>query len=304
MRFSPFLRICSAVSLMTMGLGGCAFLVPEDPSAPRYNSVSGERHRPQMNSMTPQGSAAPIATTPIAQNGGDSRFPPVDQSVQAQANQQISSVGLPPPMSQDPALAGRHMPMENNLAPSGAGGDIAVSENNYPPLYNVPQRPPVSGDDSAAAHLGRVRSELERDRDNGNAVRDQLNRDAASEPSMLKKMLDNGPAWETLPTAVSPMENKTVPVPPAGRSMNLYNPNAYAYGGGASGPINLRPPAPSGPIPPSARIVQHAPAAMSMAPAASGGFNPMADTALTDGALAMGYAGDGYLPSSRYASQR
>ena len=278
MYFSPFLRISSAFDVLLLVLSGCSFLVPEDPSGLRYNTVGGERHRPQLNSMTPQGSAAPIATVPVAQNMNDgSPFPPVDASTQARAQAQLNA-----PM--DPNA--RHAPAENGR------GEIAVSAN-YPNLSDVPPRPLMNGDDSAAAQMGRVRSELEQDRTNSMAVREQLNRDAAEEPSMLKKMLDNGPPWQTLPTAVSPQEKK-----PAGSSMNLYNSRSYS---GVPEPINLRAPVNTGP---TSRIIQHAPTANSMAPASSSGFNPMADVTLTDGSLAVTYAGDGYLPSSRYANQR
>ena len=82
---------------------------------------------------------------------------------------------------------------------------------------------------------------------------------------------------------------------------SLGNPRPVAYGG-APEPIRLRAPMPGAPkAAPSMRITEHAPAAQAMAPAAKGGFNPMADAPLTDGSLAVTYASEGYLPASRYA---
>ena len=311
MRFLPSVPLFSTLSILMLGLGGCAFLIPEDPSSPRYNSVGGERHRPQLNSMTPQGSAAPIVTIPMAQNEGDSRGLPAQPSLPMPVNappvqayqppvqpMPVASVDLPPVMVQDASPALRHMPVENGHI-GRAAGEMTVSENNYPSLSSVPPRPPMAGDDSAATRLGRVRSELENDRDHGNAMRDQLNRDAASEPSML----DRAPAWEALPNAASPSEKKTRP---AGNSMNLF-PAPMANGAvnaAANAPITLRPPMANAPTATAARIVQHAPVAQAMSPAIKGGFNPMADAALTDGALTVTYANEGYLPSSRYAALR
>ena len=321
MRFLPSVPLFSALSILMLGLGGCAFLIPEDPSAPRYNSVGGERHRPQLNSMTPQGSAAPIATIPMAQNDSDLRGVPAQPSapmpvnappvqayqppVQMPMNQPVAPVAvvnLPPVMASDPSQTLRHMPVENAYT-GRAAGEFSFSENNYPPLSSVPPRPLVTGDDSAASRLGRVRSELENDRNHGNAERDQLNRDAASEPPLL----DHGPAWETLPNAASPSEKRTRP---PGSSMNLSpTPVVNGIANGASNaagnaPITLRAPMNNAPTATAARIIQHAPVAQAMSPAIKGGFNPMADAALTDGSLTVTYANEGYLPSSRYAALR
>jgi hypothetical protein len=288
MRFSSSHRVCSALVALSFCLGGCAFLIPEDPSAPRYNTVGGERRRPQLNSMTPQGSPAPMPTAPVSQNGvDDGRFPPVDQAVQARAQEQMGN-GF---------SNARRTPIEN------AASEIMVSENNYPPLSDVPQRPPMAGDDSAASRLGRVRSELERDRVNSGAARDQLNRDAASEPSLLGtgggSTLPPSPVFAP-PPPTGGGQSYNFPAPAMSPS-SLGNPRPVAYGG-APEPIQLRAPMPGAPkAAPSMRITEHAPAAQAMAPAAKGGFNPMADAPLTDGSLAVTYASEGYLPASRYA---
>ncbi len=289
MRFSSSHRVCSALVALSFCLGGCSFLIPEDPSAPRYNTVGGERRRPQLNSMTPQGSPAPMPSAPVSQNGADDgRFPPVDQAVQARAQEQMGN-GF---------SSARRTPVEN------AASEIMVSENNYPPLSDVPQRPSMAGDDSAASRLSKVRAELERDRVNSGAARDQLNHDAASEPSLLGtgggSSLPPSPVFAP-PPPMGGGQSYNFPAP-AMSPVSPNNPRPLAYGG-APEPIQLRPPgAASTPkAVPSMRITEHAPAAQAMAPAAKGGFNPMADAPLTDGSLAVTYASEGYLPASRYA---
>lgn len=63
------------------GLSACAYLIPEDPSAPRYNTVQGEPHRPALNAASAVGPVAypstpPAPITPPAAGNELSTVPP------------------------------------------------------------------------------------------------------------------------------------------------------------------------------------------------------------------------------------
>ena len=329
---------------MLGGLTACSLLIPENPSAPRYNKVEGEMHTPQLNRGMPTSTmAAPV--TPVATQSIPN-LPPVDPSVQARAQQEIAALNA----------TGRSMPVENqNLVNSGA----------VPDLSSVPPRPVTVGAASAESRLAQTRTELEQDRTQAVASKDQLMKDAQAEPSMLSPM----PAPMTPPPAPKPIAKAPVapeptgvvpppePVavapiaPPAGSGYIAavppspmfappppMNPSAMPPAAPAplqepvpvisnvapaphmqpaiavaplpaplpSGkePIVLRPPVGMAAVAPEPMVFAAPTPTSNMAPAASGGFDPMASVDTRNARAGTLYQPTGYLPTSRYADRR
>ena len=59
MRFHPVLKTWTSVAALPLLLSACAFLIPDNPSEPRYNTVLGGRRMPQEN-MRMQGATPPV----------------------------------------------------------------------------------------------------------------------------------------------------------------------------------------------------------------------------------------------------
>ena len=236
MKFSStFASFCGLVAL-----AGCAYIIPPEDNAPRNNTVLGEPHRPQLNNAVganmPQSDNTPKVTPvqAVAQNDLPP-LPPVDAATKAEAQQEMAQA--------DHSLGARRVPMEN--------AQFQVSANDYPPLTDVPERPPLNGPDSTKERLGAVRTDLEQDRANAQASSDALARDAAAEPSMLAPM----PGTNTPPAITSaPLSAPATPKP-----IHLVPPGASAAPNGtqsqamlsfapadtsAPGSVNFPPPAP------------------------------------------------------------
>jgi hypothetical protein len=299
MKSTRFFYRYGAFLLLTLTLGACSWILPDDTSAPRYNGVSGERHVPKLNPQSTQGSqnntpsaadttadTTTAADTTVADNPN---FPPVDAVTKARAEQEISSAPLAEPVaapaptssaasspSTAPSLPSatlsgdRHVPVENS-APT-----LTVSQNTYPDLATVPPRPAISGDDSAAARLSKVRTQLENDRTNADAAKDQLSHDAASEPSMLQnppELTGTVPppmpvtqAPIAPPVSITPPPSRSAPAPmqtPAPQTSNAPHPGVIAQ---APFPVFAPPPPPmdGGALPPA--NVSISPMRMSAAP--------------------------------------
>lgn len=330
MRYSNFLPICGALSVLVF-LCGCSYLIPDNPSAPRYNTVAGERHRPQLNGnggqpasesapapaprpqsmMAPAAPVTPVASAPwpapapasepqtLAYNSP--QFPPVDPRTQARADQIM-----------------RQVPAENLAANSV--------------FSTVPPRPEMNGNASDAQRMENARRQLEQDRTNANTARDQLSRDAASEPSMLRPPPE-GTVPPPAPVSVNPLAPPANGLPPTSAlwsaqtastmqpgyiavpqnssfappmpTGNIPQPMPAPAGGswmannGGLEPIVLRPPASmSAPLPVSGPTRLQSRNPQTMPPVASGGFNPMASGVPANNGSS--YASAGYLPDSRY----
>ncbi|MFM9889095.1 MAG: hypothetical protein ACKVOE_00410 [Rickettsiales bacterium] len=321
MRFSSVF-CCVAV----LALAGCTYFIPDNPSAPRYSSLQGERHVPALNQQqlqnNPQESqnAAPLPEVAVAevpppalvQVTDNPAFPPVDATTRARASE---------------VIAARQVPLEN--------GSVQVA-GNAPAFTDVPPRPVMNGDASAETQLNQVRAQLERDRAAAQAAHGQLATDAAAEPSLLRDPgstpvpvapavplapLGNAPSQPTYsppPTAApAPVSNNfiaPVPLMPAPPPPSVGSGYAYAPGNPANAappiqvapapsvaglePIILRPPVGSPVAAAAAPRRFEAPPeyAPSGAMPAGGGFNPNAS-----GDPSRSYAsGAGFLPSSRY----
>ncbi len=229
MIFTQHFSRYSTALLLTVSLGGCSYLIPPNPSSPRYNTVVGERHAPALNAQSATGAPTETAavTPPDAPN-----FPPVDDATRIRAQQEmtaaqpvdaVSSAPLP-----SPTANGRVVPVEN------AAPTVTVAENTtYPSLASVPPRPVISGDESDAARLARIRSALEADRASANTARDQLAHDAAQEPSMQPLPEATGTVPPPAPVSVAPVAPPPAATPspsftPAPQSSNVPAPNSIA----------------------------------------------------------------------------
>ncbi len=310
-----FLSILCTVGPLV--LGGCAYLIPDNPSTPRYSTVTGERHAPQLNRAVGQAAveqAAPVPVVDAVNVLPTDAFPPVDASTQATARQQLAVNNLPQPTGEV-----RQVPVEN----------LQIAGNNV--FDAVPPRPAMAGAaGSDADQLNKVREQLEQDRAAADAARDQLAKDAAAEPSLLNgtpgtvpppapvaekplaPLVTQPPALApvpALPPAGLPPTSNVLPpqggiapapayLPPpplmaaAPVSAPVPQPVAAAQPLPALEPIVLRPPVAATSLPsaatPAPRRAAPVEAAPSPLPAAGGSFNPMAA------------ADSGYLPQSRY----
>lgn len=331
MRSQHVARGLTAWIMVPLLATSCAFLIPENPSSPRYNKVVGERRVPQENMKTmqgvgPQSMSAPVAPVMQAPMAEPSAMIDTSPAV-APAPAPIASMDLPPvdPMTQ--RIAAERLQAEGRSVPSE---NIQTASSDYPQLNQVPPAPPRTGPDSDAERLRLVREQLERDRAAASATTQQVLDAAAREPSMLGP---NGsvPAPEPIMSVHVPApQSSNVPVnvpsdvrgsiatlpppppvfsapapqvasaPPAPIQMDALPMGAPAAPApqatmAAMEPIVLRPPVVATPAP--AFVPTPPPAAPSYRsmPTAAGSFDPMA------GATAS-YASssNGYLPASRY----
>lgn len=186
MRFSP--AVYGMFPLVSLLLApGCALLIPDNPSTPRYNTVMGERHMPELNprgAMGPQSRASTPEMTPPAPRQAAIAPAAVPAVAAAPAPAPVVAMDLPPvsPQTQQIAQqrieAARSVPEEN----------IQLASGDYPLLNDVPRTAPATGDAAAAAQLEKVRLQLEVDRNAASATTRQVKDEAAAEPSMLSDL--------------------------------------------------------------------------------------------------------------------
>lgn len=308
---APVLRLVGPL-LLALSLSACNLLIPENPSAARYNKVLGAPRAPELNPGNASGgerrSQAPLRGPETAQ-APQAAFPPVSPETEMRA-QEIVAADVPPPPGAAPL---RQMPNENQAPPMQMAG-------NYPDLTTVPPTPPM-GAESDAARLARVRAQLEADRAEAAGAKARLATDAAAEPSLLNEPM---PAPIT-PAPMPPQSYNTppnagyiaqLPPPPppmnqsAGtawdRSASPIAPPVVASAAPAMEPIVLRPPTAAASAPAAPNFGYSAPVqASNMAPAMQGGFNPMAGGDPIVLRAPTSYAGGtNYLPESRYTARR
>lgn len=229
---------------------GCSFLIPENPSEARYNTVLGERRVPQENAKMTGGGAssmpvpsAPVQQQPMVQQMPAQELPP---ATPAPVPAPVTSIDLPPVDANTQRLAAERLQQQQDqmlaerMASSNAPQRSVPNENmqmaggSYPDLRQVPPAPPRSGPNSDAARLDAVRQQLERDRAAATDTTRQVRDAAAAEPSML------GPNG-TMP-APEPIMSAPVPSP---QSFNA--PSAPARGTVA--PLPPPPPLAAAPAP-------------------------------------------------------
>ncbi len=318
-------RIAAPLTLAVLFLPACSLLIPENPSAPRYNSVLGPPRAPQLNpdrGPGPQSQApAPMRITETTAMN----FPPVDAQTQSRA-QEIMASDVPPPAAlpvSDQAPLARRMPEEN----------MTVAQSSYPDLHSIPPTPPAGEEE----RLSRIRAQLEADRMAAGAAKNKLAADAAAEPSLLNEMpsIQAIPPVNRTPMPAAPMPQSQAPamsapattasntsyialpppLPPMGQSPMAPAPVSVAAAPTLQSaplePIMLRPPsganeaaiAATPAFAPTPAPATTAPVAM--APAMAGGFNPMAGSAPINLRAPTSFAGGTeYLPNSRYSTRR
>lgn len=313
----------------TFSAGGCAFLIPDNPSTPRYNSVIGERRVPKENMGMLKNGGAPAMSPGMPMTAPEpmvqaTPLPPVAAAPSTGAPEPI--MALPPVDAQTQRIAdarladearqqGRSVPAEN----------MQLASSDYPILSDVPPAPPVSGDASAAERLGNVRRELEQQRVVSEQAKTQLERDAAAEPSMLSDL--PSPASSAAPTPTPTMNVPASPVhrgiadlpPPPPLSAAPAPVPAMVPGAGAQAPIPMdqlpmgqaAPPPASAPIaltavPPPMQTAALAPIQLRPPGSAGQGFDPI--SANGSSPRTMSYAASqpvgNFLPTSRYAYRR
>lgn len=261
LRFAGSLLLLASVS-------GCTYLIPDDQSSPRYNTVVGERHKPErnsdrpvrtpetpeaMNMSVPEPVAAPVtlvSSSDLPPSGNPVSLPPVDPAVKAKAEQQMSA-------SSDAALVisspnARKVPTENK--------EFQVADNSGAGLLNVPPHPVNVGENSPSARLSNARMDLEQSRADALQANGQLRRDAAAEPSMLSTPQAAPISVAPLPAPVPAPAPTPAPVPHAAL---VPAPAPYI----APAPRLTPPPPPPAPVA-SAQVPPPAPGVKS--------FNPMA----------------------------
>ena len=301
-------RLLSCILLLgIVPLAACQFLIPEDQSAPRYNTVVGEKRIPERNRelrAAPQSSFEP---SPAANNfGAPQRLSTAPASAAQNEERSVwDRVAFWEPSAVEVPVGVRQVPEENNelanVAPA-AGLSVATSASapasvityappsqsfqlatvgfptanpeSYPQLSAVPARPV-----SDAARLDAVRAQLAQDRLNAAQASSNLSAAAAAEPSLLAP-IPEPVAVTSLPPPPAPAQPlyQTPPAPLPAQPLPL-------------APIALRPPAPA---PAATPVIQYGapPAPQALPPAAAGGFNPLAGAYPNP---------TGYLPESRYA---
>lgn len=322
-RFIKTFGLCAA---LLASLSACTYFIPEDPSAPRYNQVLGERHRPERNVNMPDGpqsdnSAAvnaftnpayqsPAPVMPVTQSNLPS-YPPVDAATQARAEREMA-------MNTMPAIAERRAPVENPV-------DLAQVD-----ITTVPPRPVMSGAGATTTRMDDVRRDLEHERATSRDLKSQLATDAANEPSAIDTPVERpaprapepigavpapapapAPMSSVAPPAPPAPPSYIAPVPPMASSVT-YNPMAERIAvqdtpppaaPAAIEPIRLT--APSAAVANVPEPIFVPSPAMPTAPMASGSFDPFATKpAAAARASKAAYAGSDFLPTSRYASKR
>lgn len=315
---------CLGALAMAATLCSCTLFIPENQSSPRYNTVVGAPRTPQLN---PSGGGvgsnyvAPQSQLKKAPEVQAAAFPPVDAVTDARARE-IMAADVPPPVAQANM---RQTPIENQ-----PGMQLAA---NYPDLHSIPPTP-TTGVDGDAARLARVRAQLEAERNNADAARTQLSTDAAAEPSLLNEPGVVPPPMPINSAPLPPQSSNTAypsviaqlppPPPPITQSSGTAwdraapmssTPPPYVAAAPtiapAMEPIILRAPGSNAEPAAAPRLAYSAPApaapvaGAAMAPAMSGGFNPMANGDAIVLRAPTSYAGGtAYLPNSRYATRR
>ena len=331
MRSQHVARGLTALVLVPL-LTSCAFLIPENPSAARYNKVVGERRMPQenmkMQGVGPQSSmAAPVAPVQVTQQAPVVQQAPMIDTAPAiaPAPMPVATMDLPPVDPSTQRLAAERLAAEGRAMPSE---NIQLAGSDYPQLNQIPPTPVRTGPDSDAERLRAVREQLERDRSNAWSTGQQVRDAAAREPSLLPGNGTVAPPEPIMSTPTPPpvpapqSYNAPQPGVPAGTIAALPPPPGPVYASAppagpapiqmdaipmrapapaptittaAMEPIVLRPPVVATPEP--SFVATPAPAAptfRSMPPAA-GSFDPMAGASYGTSAR-----GNGYLPASRY----
>lgn len=272
----------SALVVLTLctTLTSCAWIIPPEKNAPRYNTVMGDSRRPALNPDA--GAVAPSVAV----------ADPVPYAMPQP--QTYPDMAVTTPMA--PQESVRQLPPENGPTNNYYGG--------YPALNSVPPSP-TQMDQEAAIRMARVRAQLEQERAFAHQQRSQLNSAAAADSSWITPNYAP-PASMQAPYAPLPPA-PSVAVPMSAAPQTYVPPQAPSYLPPLpQAPVALR--APQMPMPPASPPTYprytdpgaRAVAAQPLQPPAQGSFDPLSGSQQVGGAAPNG----GYLPPSRYMRQR
>lgn len=319
--------LTSLVLFATTALSGCTYLIPENPSVPRNNTVIGERHRPSLNQAVP--SSASVASvpqpvvqmTPPAATAGTTTVIGTSPALAAQPAPTVALQAMPLPpvdpavaaIAQEKIAADRRLPVENQA--------MAPVQSDARALMNVPPRPQMQGQSTPSVRLDETRRRLEADRAEMISAKQQLLRDATQDPSMLPVNVapltppPPPPSLTSRPAAIAPLPASPVLMPPPVAQPPVplpvalgktFDPMAPLPAAAAPiKPISLNPPALPVPVTP-AKVTARAvpPAPVSSLPPTSSSFNPLAGAPEATASAEVGGSSAGYLPPSRYIYKR
>lgn len=208
MRFPPAVYGLIPVLCLLLLAPGCALLIPDNPSEPRYNKVVGERHMPEMNprgTVGPQSSVAPVPVA-MAAPSPEITAAPLATPAAATPPSATPAMALPPVSAQTRQIAQQRIDAARSIPEE----NIQLASGDYPLLNDVPRTAPATGDAAAAAQLEKVRVQLEGERANASATTREVKAEAAAEPSMLSDL----PPTSTKAPAPKAIPSKPI-APPA-----------------------------------------------------------------------------------------
>lgn len=297
MRFYPVLKTWTSLVALPLVLGACAFLIPDNPSDPRYNEVLGGRRMPQENMRMQGGGGAPrtpgdsssmsAPVMPVAQQSMDMQ-PTIDTSPAymsqgqpvppAPAPQPVQAMDLPPVSPQTQQIAQQRIEQSGDRTlmdrvafwrddePASPRAipqeNAAMSNSSYPVLSDVPPAPASTA--TAQQRLDAVRAELERDRMNsGHARATQAQNAAMDAAAPVPAPVYTAPAPPPVVTVPPASQVRSAPLPPP----PSYSPPAYTPAPVAAAPAPIQMDAiPMANAPAPAASVTYYPAAPAMEP--------------------------------------
>lgn len=134
MRNHQYISRFGLSALMLVSLSACTYLIPSDPSSPRYNTLSGERHAPVANSLPPGPQDMVEHVYTEGMNDGAMEYESVPQMVSAA-----------------PAVAPSTTVMAPVVAPSPTANGALVSSATAPTVMPMAPMPPAAAPMTMAA---------------------------------------------------------------------------------------------------------------------------------------------------------
>jgi hypothetical protein len=220
MRYFQRLTAIGMSTALLSALSACTYIIPADPSAPRYNNVLGERRTPERNrphvNAVRGSSLAPVAQeAPLAAMPSSAPVPEVVANDLPPATMPVAPVALAPAMPELPPVDATTRATAEKIDPSirqipSENTPYNVAENRF---HTVPNYTMPVGSDAPAARMNNVRRDLESARGQADAARDALARDAAAEPSLLPLPEQRAPVGNAPVTSVPTPQTYVTPTP-------------------------------------------------------------------------------------------
>ena len=313
-------------------LASCAYLIPENPRTPRYNTVLGDKRLPPKNPSPANNFTAPDASlqpVPALQRHAPVAQPQPIQAPLPQPQTQLTPI---PSASQEQPFVQNTTPTTRTAAPlpapltqnyswwnpRGWFGDAKStkpintpapqaiqslpSNDAFPLLQDTPPSPLSTGQAQARDKLNNARGDLEAEFDNAAIRANQLRSDAQAGPSLLSTIPQNEPV-ATPPNVTRPaaVVSTDVAPPPKVVGTSAYTTSSEQIT--VSEPIQLK--APQGNGTPIETGNQATTSVSTLRPSISE-FDPMegASEPIQLKAPEGTYRGTRYLPESRYVERR